>query len=559
MSTIKLIPLFALSVLVFEGCGSWAGSPKKGTAGKDTPTDGGGSTNVRSAALAPGEMVFHRITLKAGDKVTSKYALKGGSVGLALASDETAAAQEVSVLAPNGQEVKFLRPDNASLEIPVEAAQAGEYIIAVRNNSLQTLSVEAVEAQGASADKVQKANGDQAKFKDFTLKATLMFSKYCTTANSKYMTAARDGNETTSSFQKSVKAKDGYYFVQPIVFFGQVDAAKKVTARAAATIKVKAGGQEVLLKPITLLGSDTLNGSGLTGDEAVAAVRAEYAGFLGAAGEMYTLDTFRKLGNCDTALALPLSADPGKDTVELVIEDSTASPAIAETVPVKVTVNSAITVYSTKQTQQSSWDLCSYNTNNAEAYNYSKGSGACQKFSIANPPSAKIAQWASEIYPGVVSQASDPTRVLFYGRSLSRSFVKALVDNAANNETQASPAVSFSGCLYNGGLVSLPASTEQAYLPVGEFQFKAGDIFSLGTRLGSYTAMPQFYQGDVVADGSLQMARNIPIPDTKMTWKKVTATWTGCKARADSGVFAAAIADYGIYPGDEGMYGVTEE
>lgn len=563
--------LATLISVALSGCGSWAGSPKSGTGpAAGTGGDTGGDGLSRSVVLAPGETVLQKVRLRAGQAVSSRYRLAQNETGLALSADEIS-RQEVSVLAPDDRELAFSRPLGADLDVPVAAASDGEYTITLRNNGTDSLRVEMDESSTAESESgaltgLRKANGAEAPFRDYTLRAALFFSQDCSRDNSQYMTAARNSREQLSSYNKVVRAPEGEYFAQPIVFLGKVGSDGSVQPLAGAVIKLKVGDREAALQsledlPLDAIGASASGGNINAPEQARAAVRTEYAGFIGGAGELYTLPTFRKLGDCDSAVSFPLSDDPGRDTVQLVVEAPEASPALSRVIPVKVTVGSSFKTYSSGSNVQANWDLCSYNPSTGEPYNSSASSAdapqPCSSFSLSQPPSVSVDQLASEIYPDKVTVESDPTRVIFYGRSLSRSFIEAIVGNAAGNEADENPSVRFDGCLYNGGVVSLPAAKQQTFLPVNEFNLKEGDIFSLGSRMGSYTALTDFYQGNVQAGGNLTLWRNLPTAGGTLTWKGLGVSWSGCTVRADSGVCAAAIGDYGVYPGDEGMYGVV--
>jgi hypothetical protein len=559
--SVYFLSLIAAAVLS-TGCGSWAGNPSDDDDGDDdgqsnpppatgpggivpgqtTPTLPGGSLIAE-----PGDVLLQKIVVKAGQSF--RAALKLNGAGFRLQGDDAPkdAPFELSVLSEDGTEVAYVREDQSDPAIEFTATEDSEVTVAVKSNEDEAVTVQSATVEGAeSAAPLQNANDrTHAPFKDVLIKAVVAFGRSC-----KVFNAAGNIDET--------KAESGKYFAQPFVFLGKVAADKKVTPLSDATIELVAGETRLRLTKVGDFDPDVLSDHSLPKDPAV--VKTFYQGYFGAAGEMYTTDTFLYGGDCAAAPQFDLGTDVGLADIQLVIKDASIEPAIDASFPVRATVAPAFSMYTGEGEKLEDYTQCTYDRLTGEPKTYNGDATECKTFSFVDPPYITLDYLMPSGTEAGVTSVSDPTRILFYGHAYAKAWYTTLIENStaiANDETS---TVSLPGCLNIGGMSAVPVSTTRTYMPLGEFNAVAGDVINLARRPGSYTALTDYWQGNVDTSGELDYTTCVPHEGaTCDVYKTLTVKMDACSLKADSGISVMAVGDSFIYPAYFEMSGVLAE
>lgn len=530
------------------GCGTWVGNPKpKGDdddgSKTDTPTiaqtgGGAGSGKQNTLTAKAGDVLVKRVYVKAGTAFETSLGLKS----LALADGEAKALPiELSVLNPDGTEAAYARAPSDNAKIAFTPEKDGELIVTVKNNTTVAATVDTPATVGADTDTgFLNADASTSPYKDIALKAVISFGKLC-----KKMTADGMGVDT-------VTAPGDSYFVQPFVFLGKVGADKKVAPLATATISIKSGGKVINLTriedlPRTTFASDAARG---TDADKLDYVRTFYQGYFGAAGQMYTTDTFHLGGDCAQAVAIDLGKKVAEADVQLAIEDATQTPPLSMTYKIRPTESVPFSVRHGDGTKLD-YSGCTYG-NDGEPVPYMGEPGAvCTQLSQATPPYVMLD------YKLPDGDAA-PTRILFYGNGQTKAWKKALFDNHDAIAAGTMKEVALPTCFFNGGLVSVPVSaTDKIALPLAELNAAQGDVIHLAHKPGSYTALTDFYQGNVDGSGKLSLPTCVPNgAESCPTWARLDVKIEACTMKADSGISVPTVGDNFIYPDYYEMNGV---
>lgn len=535
--------MMILGLCLNAACGSWVGNGKKDDEKKDEGNSGNGAT------LLAGGVLYHKVQLSSGATLTSSY--KSSSASLRLLADEQ--PFEVSILKADGQEVAYQRDGLEGLEVSQEVSEAGTYTVVIKNNGSESITLEQDSVAGVDEDKGLSGALDDADavFKEYSLKAVVALGREC----KQYA----DGGNSTSVRT----APDGEFFVQPFVFLAKVDLnTRKVERVSGADIRVVSGDRSMPLKMLSDFDLSVFRESGsLTKDEHVAYTRSFYQGYFGAAGEFYTVDTFRFGGDCAAMPTFPMDSDLGLSDLQLKV--TAADLGIDETIALRPTASTAFTMYESADVKLDNWDPCTYDAFTAEPINYNFPEKTCRELSVSNPPYVTLAdQMPSESNPDVYTKESDPTRILYYGHSLSRSFKEAVLENQAALRDGSLTGIQLDRCLNNGGIQSVAIGSEASYLPLDEFNAKNGDLIQLAFKTGSYTSLTRFYQGNADVSGSIQYPACIPNSEAQTScddYKVLTVEIENCSVKADSGVFVTSLQDSFIYPEYYGLTGSVKE
>ncbi|HYX37800.1 MAG TPA: emp24/gp25L/p24 family protein [Oligoflexus sp.] len=513
------------------GCGNWVGNPK--------PTDDDDNAGTGTSIAEPGDMMLHRVQVAAGESTQLHYKI-GGAAAL-LAGNEQ--AFEVSVVNAAGEEKVYTRQAAGESGVSFTAEEEGAYTVLIKNNSSTDAEMVVTEASGVATDEglINATSAGTGTHKDIVLKAVITFARQC-------KVYVNNGAST-----QTYTAPEGSYYIQPFVFLGQVNSeTKQVTPISTAQITVSSGTTSMTLKKLADFDLGVFREHGaLTKDQHVVYTRNFYSGYFGAAGELYTTDTFRFGGDCASAPTFAAPTDVGTADIQLRIQDASLSPALDASHPIRPTISTAFTMYEKEGQKLDNWDPCTYDAFTAIPYNYNDATQPCRKLSILDAPYITLDYLLpSEASADSLTKASDPTRILFYGHSFARSFKKAIIDNQEALRGDLS-TLSLDRCVNNGGMHAVPLGVNKTYLPLGEFNTQSGDLIQLARKTGSYTALTDFYQGNVSLDGSVDYAACIPNSGTQSScdeYKVIAVEVTGCRIKADSGISASSISDSFIYP-----------
>lgn len=543
----RVLHLFVVILLV--GCGAWAGNPGDGDEednkqGPGDPVPIDPQPNV--LRLAQGDVLIQDVSLAEGAVLNAQMIFS--PVTSLWSSNADSTVIEVSLLDEKGQEVAYKRKGTDETVLNYTATAQGMYKIVVKSNTADSIDLSENAITGAdSAGTIEKANErNSALYADRVLKGLVVLARECRELDSQ-------GNIAI------VAASDGRYFVQPIIFYGKVRSDKSVEPLYTATMSIRAGNDVIELVKLKDLPRSTFREfPALNDDEERAYVRQFYNGYFGAPGELYTVETFRKGGDCHKAATIALTGDVGANTITLDFADSEA--AITLSVDLRATVAPSFSTYEANDKRISDWTQCTYNRLTAEPTTYNGDATACKTFRYSDPPYVKLDYLLpSESSDGIaqgLTKASDPTRLLYYGHSYPKQWYQKLIadDILASGASQ---DVILDTCLSNGGLVAVPLDTQKTFLPLKEFNASENDIINLARRAGSYTALVNFFQGNVQSGGQYKVPACLPKDgQTCYAFRLLNVTTRSCSIKADSGISVSAISDSYVYPDFFEMSGI---
>ena len=542
--------------------------------------DGTATGNPVVSSAAKGDVFAHKLSVFAVGNVDLNYLAASGSASTAGSAKLAAQLNgnvELSVLDSSGKEVYYNRFSSSSVAPSFAASETGSYTVLIKNNTSDSLNVSHASATGAKSDSsVELSNNlSTSIYNNITLKGFVSFGRQC-----------RDnlGSTTTT-------APTGRYYVQPYIFMGKTSSSTSngttqysVSNIYDSTISITSGDTTINLKPLSA--SNVQNTGGGIPKAALSMynemggvfantnnwstdpvqfnmvlnfVRGFYNAFFGAAGELYTTETFHLNGSCANAQTIALDSDPGKTSISLKIVNSNLSTPIDLSIPIQASIEPAYNVKAADGQSFSDWTQCSTNRANGDPVPYN-GSGSCKNLSLATPPYLELTYLPSKdpSKTGITS-ASDPTRLIFFGYGTTGSFYKQLVQNntAFNNKTMTS--LSINNCLNNGGMLSVPLQSSGTNpIPISELNSQVGDVITLDKRSGKYTALTQFFQGNVTKNESI--ALNACVPDGTNSCNtspvNITVNVSGCSYKADSGIAVGAINTNSVYPGWSALSGI---
>jgi len=536
-----------LAMLILGGCDSNSGQKTLQTAATNTSkTSDSGPISASSFIGAKNGQV--QIQSVKANSTSARVTLQLESTGLSLNGDElTKSPIEISILNSLGKEISYLRGQAGKIEIPWSSDVNEIYDLVIKNNSSTEIKIAStVDEQVEVVEDTKAADQrDNAIYKDYTLKGFVGFSRQC----KQYQD---NGNSTLT-----VTAESGSYFVNPIIFWGKVQN-KKVSNLNHANISIVYGDQEVHLSTLDDLDLSVFREFGGSKADHVNYTRQFYQGYLGAAGQMYTNDTFRFGGDCSSAVQFKLGDNPGVQEVYLKITDDTVSPNVSAQVPLRVTVQPPFSMYEKQGQKLSDWTQCTMNKLTATPETYNGDASLCKEFSFSNLPYLVLDYLMPSKQYAQLTKDSDPTRILFYGYSKPKAFYTQMIANAPAILGGENPTVSLPGCLNVGGLNSVPLSLDKTYLPLGEFNVAKDDVINLSRRSGSYTGLTQFYQGNVDLSGEVSLLTCVPYQGSSCYNQKVVKfNLENCHFKADSGIAVGSITDSFLYPEYFEMSGIV--
>jgi hypothetical protein len=220
-------------------------------------------------------------------------------------------------------------------------------------------------------------------------------------------------------------------------------------------------------------------------------------------------------------------------------------------------------MYTQSDAKLEDYTQCTYSRTTGEPKPYNGDAATCKTFNLADPPYVTLDYQLPS--GGGLSASSDPTRIVFYGHSYPKAWYQALIENSEALISGDEDTVELPGCLNNGGMVAVPVTTEKTFMPLGEFNVHAataadggGDVINLARKAGSYTALTDFYQGNVDASGEIEYGACIPKGDESChTTKVLKVKLASCSVKADSGITVTAVGDDMIYPSYFEMSGIV--
>lgn len=530
----ELAGIMALTVSLMTACGVKAGKEEESEQKSGTPLSFG-ETTVKS----------QQINVSAGQALNLRYLLGGAALRLSEENGDSSRF-EISVLDGEGKEVHYDRSGDGELNIALDAKKDETLTVLIRDNAGNDSVMEASQGE-AMVDNNAK---DSTVHRDVTLKAFVTFARQC-----KQVTA--DGSSTAT-----FDAPAGSYYVQPFVFLGKVGEDQKVSLLADATVTLSHGNASMTLKRLADMDLENFREmSGLSKDDHILYTRAFYNQYFGAAGEMYTVDTFRKQGDCAAAPVLALGSDPGLAEVKLKVADASLSPNLDEEIVIRPTVQPPFSIYLTEDQKMADWTQCTYDPITGAPKTYNGDASTCKTLSVAQPPFVKLDyKMPSQVSSYGVTTASDPTRVIFYGHARAKEAVDAIIAQASELAAADNAELSLAGCLTNGGLVGVPLTEDKAFMPLAEMNVQVGDIVNLARRPGSYTGLTKFYQGNLNLSGSMSIPTCLPGASGACdSFKTVTFHLNDCRIKGDSGVAVGAIGDSFAYPDYFDLSGIITE
>jgi hypothetical protein len=539
-------------IAINSACTDGAEQPGETSAATSSTTSASGSTassgseSTRSVVFQKDEdaELSERVYLAPLESGKASVRLNIAPKSLNLTDASNGNEIEISILDEAGEEISYQRiaAQDAEITVPDDAAAAS---ILIRDNSSGGIDLAAEEANQLVLPAVSSPDAIHA---DITLKAFVAFARQC-----RQLTP--DGNSTTV-----VQAAAGHYFAQPFVFLGKVSSDRRVAPIATAKIAIVLEQQKQELVPISAMDlSHMKQFSSLSQQQHADYMRTFYSGYFGAAGELYTIPTFMKKGDCSAQPQFSLGSDPGIKTVLLSVEDLANEPVISESIPIRVTIQPAFNLYLGDDTKLNDWTQCTLNRRTGEPQTYNGDAATCKELSVSQPPYAKL-DWAMPSEAGVTSIESDPTRLIFYGHAWSKEAVDAVIAQSDILTSDPKAMVELQGCTTNGGLVAVPLQDQGAKMPLRELNVQLGDVINMARRSGSYTALTKFYQGNVDMSGSLEIPTCIPGASSACDhFRTVTYVTKSCVIKADSGIAVGSISDSFVYPDYFELSGIITE
>ena len=525
--------------------------------GKKAEEDPDVSTRVSEAGpltVSKGDVVIKSVSLKKGQTFDAMVAIGGTALGLA--AEENSASLEIAIVNALGQEQVYDREGEAGGSVSFEPKDDGTYEVVVKVNADIEGGIPTMETEGeASAGDLQGAGERSAAVHgDVLLRGVVALARECKELD-------ESGNIATT------KAPDGRYYVQPLIFLGRVTEDGLVEERSGAAMEIRSGEDSIALKALKSMDRKTYrdiyasNGS-LSDDEERAVTRLFYQGYFAAAGELYTVDSFRFGGSCADAGSIALAGDIGAVNVALHVVE--ADLGLDETIVLRPTVQPAFSLYEASDVKLSDWTQCTYDRQTAEPETYNGDAATCKTFSLSDPPYVTLdylmPSATSDGQTAGLTELSDPTRIIYYGHSYAKAWQQALVNEAEALVQAEAPSVTLSRCLNNGGMVAVPLKADRSIMPLAEFNAVAGDVINLARRAGSHTVLTAFYQGDVSIAGTMKVLSCIPgNGEDCADYRSIDVTLTSCTIKADSGVSMMSIADSYIYPSYFEMSGIIGE
>jgi hypothetical protein len=484
-------------------------------------------------------------TIPAGQAQDGQIRLNLSAPSLSLSELESQEI-EISVVNSDGIEHAYERVSAGEVEIPVGEIAANQPVkVLIRDNSGTELNVESISHSDLpvlpEAEIVRKHG-------DIVLKAFVVLARTC-------RENSPDGNSTITT-----QADVGKYFVQPFVFVAKISEGEVVSLVETAKISIQSGDLNHSLSRLGQMDYAAFRElSGMSQSEHIAWTRNFYNHYFSAPGELYTIAQFRKQAPCADAPQVELGSDLKADKLELVIEDETQSPALAERILIRPTFQPAFSTYLKADQKLNDWTQCTIDTKTALPKTYNGDASECLIFSMSKAPFVKLDYLLPSQADLSLPQDVDPTRLLFYGHSKSRNMAEMIVEHSAELVAAVRPELELEDCMYTGGLTSVPLNGESYSMPLKEMNATVGSVINTARRSGSYTALPEFYQGDVNMMGEILMPVCIPGASSCDDYKVVKFKQKQCLIKADSGVAAASISDSFVYPDYFEISGVVAE
>ncbi len=555
------LSLLALPLLT-TGCGSSTSDtedPAAEESGGVTSASGGTTSSPQPSKAQKGDLFLKKIKVTGGQKFATAFKIKSASLNLDAATQSEAppkdAPIEVNILKPDGSELDYFRAGEQEIKITGEIPESGDYLIGVKTNAPKDLAIEEITESGATSSSGFTNSNKTAKYPDLFLKAIVVFAQEC------------HEYDTNKANSVSVKAPAGSYFVQPFVFYGKVGADKKVELLKSASISIASVYEGVTstvsLKSFTSIPAAIFKETGgLTDEQHYENTRNFFQGYFGAAGELYTIEQNWLNGDCDALTPVKLPTDVGAAKVSLKITDTSGGRNLDETYPIRPTIAPAFSMYTGAGVKLSDWTQCSYDRATGKPTTYNGDAALCKEFSLKDPPYVTL----DYKYPSEVSETdgitglSDPTRVLYYGHSRPKAFLETLLSQFDSLSKGTVKSVSLDSCYSNGGLVAVPLDLQKTYLPLGELNATKDDVINLAYRTGSYTALMDFYQGDIDASGDIVIPTCLPNGTQSCSqYATITIKVNKCAIKTDSGIATGSIGQSFIYPSYFTMSGIIRE
>jgi hypothetical protein len=549
--------------------------------------------NSSYTGSSTGSVAFQNVTLTKGTPFTATYkativSASASILGSVRSSGVKAVTTnsdnnklEVSVQESDGSERSYNRNADGTITVTYTPNRDGVHRVSFRNNSSDTIKIEtsstassssstgtstgtsATSTGASTSTTIADSNSStDAKFKGYTLKAFVAFSQNCY-----YLNTTTGSNVTTT-------ATGNDYFIQPIVFLGKVGTDSKVTDVSTATVTIVSGSKTITLKKLSDLdiksfGPNIIDRTNSDADT-IKNFKSFYQGYLGGAGEMYTIENFSAgsvTTSCGDAYKITLNTDVGATDIKLNIVESTLGMKESFKIRPTISANLGLSTYTSTNTKLTTWTMCQFDriTGSPTPFNIDPVDPTCKTFSLKDPPYIQFSYGYLMSTKTGYTVDSDPTRVIYYGSSRTKSFYTELIKNADTiiSGTDGSQTLTLSGCLNSGGLVGVPFSTDvtkKSFLPLKEFNPVAGDVVDLGWKLGSYTSLNSFYQGNVDVSGSINISTCIPKNGSSCNyWKNITVKSTTCKIKADSGITVTSIDSGFVYPTSFNFSGIIAD
>ena len=566
-----LLPLFPLLLSgAFLGIGCTKKNPTDSnllSSSQPPSVDAGtnpdtGSGDSSSATV--GQVYVQAINVQQNQSVNLEYAFntvssQGNPDGVAgkaalVSADVANGDVEISVLNDKGVEVKFDRTSLQDVSTIFTPKESGKYTVVIKDNTGKGSNPSLANSSGAQVQTQVEDHEESeiAKNSNIMLKAVIVLARQC-------KAWSQDGNSTITTY-----APAGEYFIQPFVFLGKVDANKKVAKLSSATVSIVGGGKTINLQTLSSLPVSLYREiGGISDAQHLKYTESFYHGYFGGAGELYTQDIFFFKGDCVNAKTIALdNNDPGATELKLNVVDNSLEKPLNESFDLRASIYpSGFYTYEASDVKLQDWTQCTYNKLTGAPITYNGDASECKKFSLSNLPYLKMEGVLPSAQNGSLSTSkSDPTRIMFYGHSVQKNLWVQIGANAAALASGSKTNVELNGCLNNGGLHAVPLNSDKTFLPLSQMNAVAGDVINLARRPGTYTGLPQFYQGNVNLSGSIDLPICLPSSSSNCgVYKSISVVTKNCKAKADSGISVLSISDSFVYPSYFEMSGVIEK
>ena len=462
----------------------------------------------------PGSTLNQNVQLQAGTPFSASYNVtEVTALGTRSAVVTSGSAWvEISITNQDGVEVFYARYDasTGTATVSYTPSVSGTYTISIKNNSQITLAVNRTSESGGTFEGTVEDANTLAAHGNTTFKVFTSFYNAC-------------WNSVNTVYDP---APAGTLYFRAFAAIGTVNADKTV-ADSSATITVSDGTNTITLRTIREdLAAANPSATAEQLDQYANMMKFMFRAWFGIAGEVYITPGDGSLGSGSCSGLNVDAANPSAANITMRLQ----SGSIDKTFPIRPTL--AANLSSNGPTAG-----CNYNSTTLVPEYYDPNTTSylpCPTISRSAPPTI------SATLPAPAGSLNNPTRILLTGYSYSRAFMLLGNQMATDINNGTVTTYNLDGCLYNGGMLSVPIGTSVEF-PIAAFNVPDGDILSASGTTGVTTALNDFYQGQVDLSGSVTYPYYNPSSPTGYT--DVTINITNCSVAADSGIAVPSLTD----------------